>query len=78
MTAGLLLVASLNLNGLADRLSVCNTGRSKLNVDAELALELGNDNVKMLFAETRKNLLLGFVIHLKLDCRIFFKKSVYT
>ena len=40
VTARLLLVTSLNLNGLADSFSVSNSRRSKLNVDAELALEL--------------------------------------
>ena len=78
VTARLLLMATLNLNGLANSFSVSHTRRSKLNVDTELALELRNDNVKVLLAETGENLLLCLVIHLKLDCRILFEKSVYT
>jgi hypothetical protein len=45
-------MSALNCNLLADGFSVCNSGNFEVNFNAELCLELCNNSVKMLFAET--------------------------
>ena len=59
MTAGLLLVASLLLAGLADRLTVGDAGSFQTDLHAELVLQLGLDHVQMLLAQAADDLLMG-------------------
>ena len=70
-TAGLLLVAALDLAGLADGFTVSDLRDLEIDLHAELALELGKHDVEMLFAEAGKNHFAGLFIGGEDDGRIF-------
>ena len=53
---------SLNLNLFPDGFAVCNPRNAQLDLNAELGLELGAHNVKVLLAQSRKYLLVGLVV----------------
>ena len=55
MSAGLLLMTSLNLDCLADRLTIRNLGIPQICFCTKLALQLIADNIKMHFAQAGKN-----------------------
>ena len=74
VSAGLLLVSALNLDLLADGLSVCDLRHAEIDLNAELVLELGNDNIKVLLAETGENLLAGLFVNDERNCRILFEE----
>ena len=59
MTAGLLLMAALLLAGLADGLAVGDAGSLQADLDAELVLQLGLDDIQVLLAQTTDDLLVG-------------------
>ena len=75
MSAGLLLMSALNLDLLADGLSVCNLRHAEVNLNSELVLELGYDNVKVLFAQTGEHLLAGLLVDDERNRGILFEKS---
>ena len=62
VSAGLFLVSALNLDLLAYGLSVCDLRHAEIDLNAELVLELGYDNVKVLFAQTGEHLLAGLLV----------------
>lgn len=62
VAARLFFVSSLNLNLFPDGLAVCNPRNTQLDLNAELGLELGAHNVKVLLAQSRKYLLVGLVV----------------
>ena len=68
-------MSALNLDLLADGLSVCNLRHAEIDLNAELVLELGNDNIKVLLAETGENLLAGLLVDDERNCRILFEES---
>ena len=74
VSAGLLLVSALNFDLLADGLSVCNLRHAEIDLNAELVLELGNDNIKVLLAETGEHLLAGLFVDDERNCRILFEE----
>ena len=59
MTAGLLLVTAVSLERLADLLTIGHLGRAELDLDAELVLELGAEDVQVDVAGAGDDHLLG-------------------
>ena len=77
VAAGLLLVLALNTDLLADGLTVGNTGLHQTHIDAELGLELGNDDVQMLFAQAGDDLLLGLDVILEADAGVLLDQALH-
>ena len=78
VSAGLLLMSAVNLNGLFDGFSVSNARSGKSDFHAELCFELVDDKVEMLFAQTGEYLLSCFVVRVISDRRIFVRELFKT
>ena len=75
MAAGLLLMSALYGNGLADRLAVRNARAAQRDIYAELRLQLGDDDIKVLFAHAADDHFFGFCVIFKTNRRVFFRKT---
>ena len=71
VSAGLLLVAALNLHSAADGFAVGDAGLFGLRVGAEFILELGDDDVDVLFALTADDHLIGLGVGAEVHGGIF-------
>ena len=78
MSAGLLLVASLDLDLLADSLLVCDLRNCQLDVNAELGLDLCCGHLDVLLAQTAEDLLLGAIVLRVSEGRILLSESLHT
>ena len=75
MTAGLLLMTALLLAGLADGLAVGDAGSLQADLDAELVLQLGLDDVQMLLTQTTDDLLVSLGVVLVAQGGVFFHQA---
>ena len=75
-TAGLLLMCVLKVGPLGDSLAVCNLRCTSGDLGLVLSLHSLDVYIKMKLSHTGDDCLVGFLIHIAAECRVFFCEPV--